>query len=58
MSFGKVFVAGHKGMVGSSLIRLLKNENTKIITRDRSELDLLDQDKVQNLFKNEKINQV
>ena len=58
MTKQKIFVAGHKGMVGSSLIRLLKNENTKIITRDRSELDLLDQDKVQNLFKNEKINQV
>ena len=54
----KLYVAGHKGMVGSALVRLLKNQNVEIITKDRSELDLLDQHKVQHFFKNQKIDQV
>jgi GDP-L-fucose synthase len=54
----KLYVAGHKGMVGSALVRLLKNQNVEIITKDRSELDLLDQYKVQHFFKNQKIDQV
>ena len=58
MSKQKIFVAGHNGMVGSSLVRLLKNKDVEIITRDRKELDLLNQKKVQNFFKNEKIDQV
>ena len=58
MSKQKIFVAGHNGMVGSSLVRLLKNQDVEIITRDRTELDLLNQEKVQNFFKNEKIDQV
>ena len=58
MSKQKIFVAGHNGMVGSSLVRLLKNKDVEIITRDRTELDLLNQEKVQNFFKNEKIDQV
>ena len=35
MSKQKIFVAGHNGMVGSSLVRLLKNQDVEIITRDR-----------------------
>ena len=58
MSKQKIFVAGHNGMVGSSLVRLLKNKDVEILTRDRTELDLLNQEKVQNFFKNEKIDQV
>ena len=58
MSKQKIFVAGHNGMVGSSLVRLLKNKDVEIITRDRAELDLLNQEEVQNFFKNEKIDQV
>lgn len=58
MSKLRIFVAGHKGMVGSALIRLLKKQNLDIITRDRKELDLLNQQQVQNFFKNEKIDQV
>jgi GDP-L-fucose synthase len=54
----KIFVAGHKGMVGSAIARLLKNLDVEIITKDRIELDLLNQDSVQNFFENEKIDQV
>lgn len=40
----KIFVAGHKGMVGSAIVRRLKTAGfDQVITRDRSELDLLDQ---------------
>ena len=54
----KIFIAGHKGMVGSALVRLLKNQNVVIITQDRKKLDLLNQNQVQNFFKNQKIDQV
>ena len=55
----KTFIAGHKGMVGSALIRLFqKQKEIEIITRDRAELDLTNQAAVQNFFKKEKISQV
>ena len=58
MSDPKIFVAGHKGMVGSSLARLLKKEDVEIITKDKNDLNLLNQENVKNFFKNEKIDQV
>ena len=58
MSKLKIFIAGHKGMVGSALVRLLKTQDVKIVTKERKELDLLKQRDVQNFFKNEKIHQV
>jgi GDP-L-fucose synthase len=58
MSKPKIFVAGHKGMVGSALVRLLKRKKVKIITKEKRELNLLDQKKVQSFFKNNKIYQV
>jgi GDP-L-fucose synthase len=54
----KIFIAGHNGMVGSSLVRLLKDKNVEIITKNKKELDLLCYQKVLNFFKNEKIDQV
>lgn len=39
----RVFVAGHRGMVGGALVRRLAREDAKIITVPRGELDLLDQ---------------
>ena len=43
----KIFVAGHRGMVGSALVRALQAQGyTQLITRSRSELDLLDQNAV------------
>ena len=53
-----VFVAGHNGMVGSSLVRLLKEENCEIIVEDRKKLDLLNQSQVSEFFRNNKINEV
>jgi len=38
-----VYVAGHRGMVGSALVRRLARENVKIITVDRREVDLCNQ---------------
>jgi GDP-L-fucose synthase len=38
-----VFVAGHKGMVGSALLRRLASENVELLTATRGELDLRDQ---------------
>jgi GDP-L-fucose synthase len=58
MTRPKIFVAGHKGMVGSAIVRLLKDQDIEIITKDRTELDLLNQGSVQNFFKSEKIDQV
>lgn len=43
----KIYVAGHRGMVGSALVRNLRSKGyTNIICRSRSELDLLDQNAV------------
>lgn len=39
----RVFVAGHRGMVGSALVRRLAGEHCEIITATRAELDLIDQ---------------
>jgi GDP-L-fucose synthase len=58
MTRPKIFVAGHKGMVGSAIVRLLKNQDVEIISKDRTELDLLNQDSVQKFFQHEKIDQV
>ena len=58
MSKLKIFVAGHKGMVGSALVRVLQLQNVEIITKERNKLDLLNQQEVQNFFKHEKIDQV
>jgi GDP-L-fucose synthase len=51
----KIFVAGHRGMVGSALVRRLTalgHEN--VLTRTRSELDLLNQAAVQDFLQKEK----
>ena len=58
MAKQRIFVAGHKGMVGSAITRLLKNQDVEIIAKDRSELDLLNQQDVQDFFQYEKIDQV
>jgi GDP-L-fucose synthase len=51
----KIFVAGHRGMVGSALIRGLETAGfSKLLKRDRSELDLGDSAAVTKFFQNEK----
>lgn len=39
----KVWVAGHRGMVGSAIVRRLASENCEVVTVGRSEIDLRDQ---------------
>jgi GDP-L-fucose synthase len=51
----KIYIAGHRGMVGSGLERKLKKEGyNNIITRTSSELDLRNQQGVNDFFENEK----
>lgn len=51
----KIYLAGHKGLVGSALMRKLQAEGfTNIITKDSSELDLCNQAAVEAFFKKEK----
>jgi GDP-L-fucose synthase len=47
----KVYIAGHRGLVGSALVRALKQRDySNIITRTRNELDLTDQSAVDDFF--------
>ena len=51
----KIFVAGHNGLVGSAIVRKLKNKGyKKIITETKFNLDLTNQIKVFNFFKKKK----
>ncbi|HJZ24269.1 MAG TPA: GDP-L-fucose synthase [Candidatus Babeliales bacterium] len=55
MKDAKIYVAGHKGLVGSAIVRcLLSAGYTNIIGRTSSELDLRDQQAVRNFFDQEK----
>ena len=55
----RIFVAGHRGMVGSAIVRQLsQRDNVEIITRTRNELDLLNQQAVNDFFANERIDEV
>jgi GDP-L-fucose synthase len=50
----KIYVAGHRGMVGSALVRKLQALGyTNIVTRSSAELDLRNQAAVQTFFKEE-----
>jgi GDP-L-fucose synthase len=50
----RVFVAGHRGMVGSALVRRLAQENVELLTAGRSEVDLRDQAAVSHWFANKR----
>jgi len=55
----RIYVAGHKGMVGSAIVRRLQSEGYRhILTRDRKKLDLTDQRAVREFFRNERIDAV
>jgi GDP-L-fucose synthase len=59
MSKLKIYVAGHNGMVGSAIIRLLKKKrNVHLITKEKKDLDLTNQKKVYNFLQKEKPNQI
>lgn len=54
-----IFVAGHKGMVGSAIVRRLECAGRRsIVTRSRVELNLLDQSAVRAFFRDNRIEQV
>lgn len=53
--YSKIYVAGHKGLVGSAIVRNLKAKGYEnIIYRTHNELDLINQKEVENFFKDEK----
>ena len=54
----KIFIAGHKGMVGSAILRQIKKNKAKVIVRTKKQLDLTDEKKVFKFFETNKLNQV
>jgi GDP-L-fucose synthase len=55
----RIFIAGHRGMVGSAIVRKLQERGyTNLITRTRTELNLVQQADVRNFFESEGIDQV
>ncbi len=55
----KIFIAGHKGMLGSSILRILKKKGYKnLITVEKKKLDLRNQASVQKFFKKKKLDAV
>jgi GDP-L-fucose synthase len=54
LSGKRVFVSGHRGMVGSAIMRVLANEDCELLTAGRDELDLRDQAQVRAWFNREK----
>lgn len=59
MTQQRIFVAGHKGMVGSAIVRQLAiDPNNQIITANRNELDLINQSAVHEFFAKNQIDQV
>ena len=54
-AYSKIYIAGHRGMVGSSIARKLEQKGyTNIVTRTSKELDLRDQQAVKDFFATEK----
>jgi GDP-L-fucose synthase len=59
MSATNIFVAGHRGMVGSAIVRQLeKDPSNRIITAARNELDLTNQTQVNEFFAKKEVDQV
>jgi GDP-L-fucose synthase len=54
MKVSRIFVAGHRGMVGSALVRRLARENVEILTAARADMDLREADKVGAFLQREK----
>jgi GDP-L-fucose synthase len=55
----RIYVAGHNGLVGSAIVRVLRAQgHTNIVTRSHAELELTDQAQVREFFRSERIDQV
>jgi GDP-L-fucose synthase len=55
----RIYVAGHNGLVGSAIVRVLRAQgHTNIVTRSHAELELTDQAQVRDFFRSERIDQV
>ena len=55
----KIYIAGHRGMVGSAIMRVLKAQgHTNFLVKTHAELDLTNQSAVNNFFQQEKPDQV
>ncbi|WP_275259682.1 NAD-dependent epimerase/dehydratase family protein [Seongchinamella unica] len=55
----RVFIAGHRGMVGSAVHRLLlQDSSVEVVTRSRDELDLTAQAAVKAVFQTEQLDEV
>jgi GDP-L-fucose synthase len=54
MKPSRIFVAGHRGMVGAALMRRLARENVEIVTATRAEVDLRDAGAVRNFLEKQK----
>ncbi|MBL8850294.1 MAG: NAD-dependent epimerase/dehydratase family protein, partial [Planctomycetaceae bacterium] len=51
----RIFVTGHRGLVGSALVRALQGDGyTRVLTATRSEVDLRDQRQVDDWFASER----
>ena len=54
----KIYIAGHRGMVGSAIVRQLKSKSAQLITRTHKELDLTNQQQVDDFIAKEKPDQI
>jgi GDP-L-fucose synthase len=54
----RIYVAGHNGMVGSAIVRQLRESDHELILKDRGELDLLNQAAVSAFFESQKIDEI
>jgi GDP-L-fucose synthase len=58
MQLSRIFVAGHRGMVGSALVRRLARENVEIVTAARAEVDLRDASAVRDFLAKQKLDAI
>jgi Nucleoside-diphosphate-sugar epimerases len=54
----KIYIAGHRGMVGSAIVRQLKSKSAQLIIRTHKELDLTNQQQVNDFITKEKPDQI
>jgi GDP-L-fucose synthase len=55
----RIYVAGHRGLVGSAIVRALRKRNhAEIVTRSHAELELTEQEQVRAFFASERIDEV